>query len=741
MHPILIAGVALAGLPVVLHLLLKQEPKRLLFPAIRFLKLKQKTTQRRLRLRHFILLALRVFVIALLCAALYQPTVPAFDAGGGFALDDGRPVAAVLVIDTSPSMGYLVEKRTRLEDAVRRAGELLDRLPAASRVAVVTTADPAGQWELTPADARRKLDTLQRPDGGGQPLSSLLRGVYPLFASVDTDSGSVGGGEPLPRLVAVFTDRAASSWANDQAADLKASADALSGGPPTHLFFDVGVDKPADVAVLAAEVRPAVVPAGTPVTVNATVQAVGPDIPGAFVRCRLSDGSTPQRQEVPISAGGPVPVAFTYPGLKAGVYQAEVSLETPDNLGPAGAPGFDNVRYVTFRVGAERKLLTICDDAADARLWQLAHQFKGDYGCDVATPAELPDLGGYDFVCLMNVRDPRPLWDKLKAYVDRGGRLLIAPGGTDIVLDGYDPAAALGLMPAKLVRVTDLGTSPAPAAGQPDLRFGAPLLLSTDALKHPLLTPLHAEVLRDTTDFLVDPRRAVRFWQVEAPSEAVAVRYADPDKSPAILEKLLPPNGKVVLLTTRLDSRIDRAEPWNDYWELNTSWPTYFPNLLARYLAGDGADATFQFTTGLRVALPLPKTGVAGKLVLEGPGVSGDDANPAPGAGVFELPPARTLAAGNYLVRTEDRSWQEGFSLNPPADEANLSKVPAEALEAVGGPESVVAAGKAFDLATLLKGRSGDVSLFPWLMVLLLLAFAAEGVMANRFYRTRAGPR
>src|SRR3569623_2549760 len=102
MHPILIVGAAFVGLPILLHLIMKQEPKRLPFPAFRFLKQRLKTNQRKLRLRHFILLALRMLLIALFCLALYQPTL----LSDGLNISGSQPIAAVLVIATSPSMGY-----------------------------------------------------------------------------------------------------------------------------------------------------------------------------------------------------------------------------------------------------------------------------------------------------------------------------------------------------------------------------------------------------------------------------------------------------------------------------------------------------------------------------------------------------------------------------------------------------------------------------------------------------------
>src|SRR5262245_33000035 len=215
MHTILIAGAALVGLPILLHLIMKQEPKRLTFPAFRFLTQKLKTNQRKLRLRHFILLALRMLLIALFCLALYQPTL----LSDRFNLRGEQPVAVVIVIDTSPSMGYSVSEKTRLEEAIKRARELLDELPDKSPVAIVATADRNGHWLPDVAAARRRLEELDKPRGGTQPVTAAIADAYRLLAKVESQEAE--DADQFPKLVAVFTDRAAASWDAAQVEDLK----------------------------------------------------------------------------------------------------------------------------------------------------------------------------------------------------------------------------------------------------------------------------------------------------------------------------------------------------------------------------------------------------------------------------------------------------------------------------------------------------------------------------------------
>ena len=50
-YPLLLSGLALIGIPILVHLIMRQKPNHLLFPAVRFLLARHRTNQRKLQLR------------------------------------------------------------------------------------------------------------------------------------------------------------------------------------------------------------------------------------------------------------------------------------------------------------------------------------------------------------------------------------------------------------------------------------------------------------------------------------------------------------------------------------------------------------------------------------------------------------------------------------------------------------------------------------------------------------------
>lgn len=843
--PILLGGLLAAGVPVLLHLLVRQRPRRLPFPAFRFLAQKQKVSARKLRLRHLLLLALRMLLIAGLCLALARPRL--FYEGLG--LSGERPVAAVFLFDTSASMEYRTGEANRLDEAKKRALELLDRLPAeGGRFLVLDSADAlhpstVDPW-LTSADAARKRIAQLKVRPANAAVTRSLERAYRRLAELSRSRDDADG-QKLMRLLCVFSDRTRACWdsgavaALDEAADqvpplfeglvqararlprLKQLVGALPGSlaadgkeynsgpllgaldtlqselrglipadlPPSAelsravqqtrqsaralleqtaredaatedsakedrarlrgalhellrdlggvqtLFLDVGVEQPVDLALVALELPRTHAEGamqqsfaeGEMVRVQAVVRAVGKDLKNTLL-CEV--GGTTSQQPVDLRAGQDVTLPFEIDTralkLGPGTHAALVRFETATD-----ALSFNNRRHLTFAVRARQRVLVLADETKRAELVARALNVLG-YAADLRAVKDAPPLAGYEAVYLAGLAAPSDsLWETLAAFVRQGGGVAVVPPGDETNRAAYNGVAAQKLLPATLAEKV---AAPDPARGSSWDWDQASIY------EHPLLRPFREWRKRDY-DFFVYPRGAFFYWHVQ-PNErgAVLVRYDDGKRRPALLER--PPGngsaGKVLLFTTPLDRR---TPEWNNYAEQITSFYLALIRQSARALCEATETRDLNFVLGRdepSVALPA---GVRSPSYT----LAGGEAVEKVQAGDKSVLTFRELREpGNYVLEGRDLEGKRtrivgGFSVDIPAAESDLTRVPEAEIERVFGPESVVTFERGAGIVAALRGHwSEPAELFPWIMLALLVALALENLLSNRFYRRQS---
>lgn len=115
----LLLGAAIA-VPLLLHLLQRQQGPRVIFPALRYLRRAEKEHARKIRLRQVLLLVLRILVLLLIAAAAARPFLRMGGAGH-------VPTAAVIILDNSASTGAIVQDRRIIDVLKERAQETLLR--------------------------------------------------------------------------------------------------------------------------------------------------------------------------------------------------------------------------------------------------------------------------------------------------------------------------------------------------------------------------------------------------------------------------------------------------------------------------------------------------------------------------------------------------------------------------------------------------------------------------------------
>src|SRR4051795_230667 len=135
--PIFLGFLALATVPVIIHLLNRRRFQLVEWAPMKYLKLTIKTNRRRLRIEQLILLAVRTLVVILIVLAVARPVLSP-NAMGSWLAGSGR-TTRVIVIDDSLSMGYRADGRAAFDRAKDAARQLVSVIGAQDSVSVLTT--------------------------------------------------------------------------------------------------------------------------------------------------------------------------------------------------------------------------------------------------------------------------------------------------------------------------------------------------------------------------------------------------------------------------------------------------------------------------------------------------------------------------------------------------------------------------------------------------------------------------
>jgi hypothetical protein len=326
--------------------------------------------------------------------------------------------------------------------------------------------------------------------------------------------------------------------------------------------------------------------------------------------------------------------------------------------------------------------------------------------------------------------------------VRNSGGLGIVPPGDELNLDAYRTPAAQVLMPGTIEAKFDR-TPPEGSAWNwepPAAKY-----------QHSFMQRFKAWKERPKTDFFVLPRGAFAYWDIKKrPDSTVLVEYVDYDKDhkprpkasgkPAVLESLFDAKsgiqGKVLLLTTPLD---EQTPPWNNYAEDVTSFYLALVMQATGYLAGESAAPRLNFELGrgdpvvvLRGVPALTSATLRGPSYFKALAIEPGDST---------LTPREVATPGQFILEGKTKAGGEmrrlaAFSVNVPAEECNLSQVPAAEIEPLFAGDGLLTLGRLGSLHDALKSyRNEPLDLTPYFMVALLFALALENLLANKFYR------
>jgi hypothetical protein len=714
-NPWFLAGTALIAVPIVLHLIMRRRPRHFEFPALRLLEKRHETNQRRLRLRHLLLLALRVAAIALLAAALARPSVKLSGSWGS----QEAPVAAALVFDTAPRMDYRHENRTRLEAARELGSWLLAQFPADSQIAVLDTRPGPAAFQVDRGAAKHRIERLE-----------TAANSQPLVRALDEAVALLGRSDLARREIYLFGDLARAGWPRERAAALRSR---LAAMPDVGVYVvDVGVDDPTNSSLGDLRLSAEVISSRTPLRLETEIAHRGLGGERTVEVQILARGTgesqasqlVPQRRDgrtVALESGQVAPIEFQIRNLDVGTHQGWVEI-----VGQDGLP-WDDRRFFTVEVTPAWRILVAAPNPADRYALfltemlaptQLRRTGEARFECDVIDLGRLANtaLERYGAVFLV---DPTALeedvWRRLGDYVSAGRGVAVFLGRNARSVESFNRPAAQELLAGKLLR----------QARRPD----GSLYLAPRHLEHPILAAFRD--LAESVPWQLAP--VYRYWQLDEPAGGVHVVVPFSDGAPAILERPLG-RGRAVTMTTPVSDDPNR-QPWNLLPV--ESWPFFMlANEMASYLVGS-KDRQLNYFAGQTVTLQLDPEKEFRTYVLAPLDSDAPEVRLTPDLRRHMLTVTSTDDVGNYRVQAGGiaSGVDLGFSVNLASAATELDRLSDEELAELFGPVPYRVARNRHQLEGDRTMQRVGRELFPLLIALLALTLGLEHVLSNRFYR------
>ncbi len=675
--------VALAGLaiPVLIHLTRRERGKPVRFPSLMFLeRIPFEETSRR-RIRHWLLLMIRLAALAVLVAGFARP----FVRGGSLASIGGPgPEEVVILLDFS----YSMELGDNWDDATRHARSVAGSLRPQDRASLIAFAETPVLLHRSESDPARLLATLDTLRPGS--LSTRIAPAVKLAAT------TLAASTLSRHRVVVISDFQRTGWQPDPDATFPA---AVTVEPVV-----IGDADAANLALTDLALGRRSEGGRERVTVEARLVNAGAEDATTEVALYIDENEV-ATATIAVPGGGAAPVRFDPFTLTDGFTRGEVRISEPAGVGlPAdntlsfvASPGGDLAVLVVDPLGPGESNLYLRGALGIA-------EGAGFTTTVVRGSPSAEQLGAADVVVLN--AGPFPGGDagnRLRAFVEEGGGLLMALGERSTV-----PAVHADFLPATVGAVSD-------AAGERRLGFVDYDHAVFEAFRGPRSGDFSQASFYRTRSLAVNDGQ-------------VLARFAD---GAAALVEGRRGRGRVFVWATGVDRF------WNDL----ALQPVYLPfvHRITRYLGGRG-EAPPWYPAGSTVNLAAMAE-AAGSVEIP-PGAAAME--PGGGAVAVDPQTSllRLDKRGIWEIRPPGQRPDHPLALaaNVDINESDLAKVDVEEFRsAVGG--GTVAELATEDAEAILEVPAEDhekrQSFWRYLLAAAFLLMVSETVLANRLSQDR----
>ena len=146
LNPAILFGLLAASIPVIIHLFNLRKLKKIEFSTLTFLKELQKNKIRKIKLKQWILLALRVLIILFVVMAFARPALQSIQIGGTTSV---AKTTAIFILDDTFSMSVVDQKGSYFNQSKEIIKQVISQLQEGDEVGLILVSNPRLENKLT----------------------------------------------------------------------------------------------------------------------------------------------------------------------------------------------------------------------------------------------------------------------------------------------------------------------------------------------------------------------------------------------------------------------------------------------------------------------------------------------------------------------------------------------------------------------------------------------------------------
>jgi hypothetical protein len=410
LNPLFLIALLTVAVPLLIYLLNLQKPKKVRFSTLAFFDSLKTTALKRIRIKRWLLLAIRILAIVTLVIAASRPFLPS---GLGVG-SENEPRAVAILIDNSPAMVQVDRNGPFMEQAIELAREVINLSDSEDRFLInVTHGEILNTPFLNRGNILNRLSDVEPENKGGYLRQRLLR------LSKRLEDAREGN-----KMIYLITNARESHFES-------LTEDFTEQNSNVNVqVLKVGSSTALNTGFRDVEIETGDLEGGGSVRFWVSVENFSPQPAENQFLSFIVDGELISQQPFELDAGANSTFIFSLPELNTFTAEAEFLIEGDELT-------YDNRYYAAVKLPEVRRILVL-EDRVAGRIFNSYLKPLLDVAGDESERFEvefvyiqdlqLSELFNFDAVILDGVREiPDYLSQALVDHVQSGAGLLLLP--------------------------------------------------------------------------------------------------------------------------------------------------------------------------------------------------------------------------------------------------------------------------------------------------------------------------